>query len=127
MKEIWQPVPGKLGRKYAVSNYGRVRSLDAWVRNRYGVRLRLGRVLKPGKTTKGYLFVVLSDNSKQRPYSVHRLVGKVFVPNPTNLPEINHLDFDKSNNHFENLEWTTRSGNNKHAHTDPKRRSTRKR
>lgn len=48
--------------------------------------------------------------------TIHRLVAEAFIPNPNNLPEVNHIDTDKQNNHVSNLEWTDHSGNMKHAY-----------
>ena len=48
--------------------------------------------------------------------SAHRLVAEAFIPNPDNLPEVNHIDSNRANNHVSNLEWVTHSGNMKHAY-----------
>ena len=104
--EEWRWVLGYEGR-YEVSNDGRLRSHV------------VGDYVKPltVRTEKrGYRFIVLTrPGDRSRGCWVHRLVARAFVPNPLDLPEVNHLDGDKANNLFTNLEWTTRSGNNKHA------------
>lgn len=81
--------------RYMISNKGRVWS--DWS----------GKLLKPGKNTPGYLQVQLckGDGSKPKSFQVHQLVGKAFIPNPQNLPYINHKDEDPTNNTVENLEW----------------------
>lgn len=70
--------------------------------------------LTPSKSEGGYMFVGLSDGKKRTTFSVHRLVAILFLENPNNYPEVNHIDFDKTNNNVENLEWITRSDNMKH-------------
>jgi hypothetical protein len=62
----------------------------------------------------GYMFVGLSDGKKRTTFSVHRLVALLFIDNPHNYPEVNHIDFDKTNNKIENLEWVSHSDNSKH-------------
>lgn len=57
----------------------------------------------------------MTVNGKQFLRTVHRLVALTYLPNPNNLPEVNHKDGDRLNNDVSNLEWTTRSGNAKHA------------
>lgn len=68
------------------------------------------------KCNKGYNRVCLTrkDGQKQS-YLVHRLVAKKFIPNPHNLPQVNHKDGDKDNNSVDNLEWVTGQQNVKHS------------
>lgn len=87
---------------YQVSNLGRVKSL------KYGKE----RIVKPHTINGGYLNICLSKNSKKNWYLVHRLVAEAFIPNPNNLPFINHRDECKTNNIVDNLEWCTRQYNN---------------
>lgn len=72
-------------------------------------------ILKPSVSRKGYLRVTLSVFGKQTCYAVHRLVATIFIPNPLDLPEVNHIDGDKTNNTIENLEWVSPKDNKKHA------------
>lgn len=71
--------------------------------------------LKPYKHPVGYLTVGLWKNGERERHLVHRLVAQSFLPNPNNLPEVNHKDLDKSNNRVSNLEWVSREGNLLHA------------
>lgn len=67
-----------------------------------------GKKLKQEKTNTGYLRVSLSnDTVKHQRKSVHRLVAETFIPNPNNLPQINHLNKNKTDNRIDNLEWCT--------------------
>lgn len=103
--EEWKSIPGYEGL-YEVSSYGRVKSLDRYVKVKSkSYRLQKGKMLSPIKNKYGYLQVFLCCNGKYKIISVHRLVAEAFIPNPDNLPIINHLDEDKSNNRVENLEW----------------------
>lgn len=103
MEEVWKPVKGYEGL-YEVSSLGRVRSV------------KRNLVMHPHPRRHGYLAVMLygkgghkTRNFKQ--FSVHRLVAEAFIPNPDNLPEVNHKDECKTNNCAENLEWVTRLEN----------------
>lgn len=64
----------------------------------------------------GYLNVMLSNDTEKRVWRIHRLVAMAFIPNPDNLPEVNHKDGNPLNNHVDNLEWCTRSQNMKHLY-----------
>lgn len=69
------------------------------------------RKLKQYPKTHGYLYVTLFRNGKRYYLRVHRLVAEAFIPNPNNLPEVNHKDEDKTNNLANNLEWCTSHDN----------------
>ena len=75
------------------------------------MRNKCGRVFKPKPANNGYYRTSLG---LQRDYT-HRIVAKHFVDNPFNLPEVNHIDGDKANNYYRNLEWVTRKQNCEHA------------
>ena len=110
-KEYWKPVADYEGL-YEVSNWGRARSLDRWVKGRNGsVRLCKGRILKLKTNNQGYLLVTLCKNGKGKTFTVHRLVAEAFLPNTDNLPEVNHKDENKLNNNVDNLEWCNRKFN----------------
>ena len=111
MIEEWKSIPGYEGL-YEVSNLGRVRSLDRYVKTCYeAYKLHKGKILSPAKDKNGYLKVHLCYNGKHNIIRVHRLVAQAFLLNPDNLPEVNHKDEDKTNNSVDNLEWCDRSYN----------------
>lgn len=111
-EKIWKPIIGFEGL-YEVSNIGEIRSLNKTVkcRNRFNkntsIRIIKGRILKQVDTGHGYLQVCLRKNNKNYSLYVHRLVAEVFIQNPKNMPFINHIDENKSNNKVSNLEWCT--------------------
>lgn len=96
--EEWRFVPAYEGL-YMVSNKGRV------------INCRTGKILKPGKDKDGYLQVHIFKDGKSKRFYVHRLVALAFIPNPENLPCVNHKDENKQNNCVENLEWCTNKYN----------------
>ena len=93
---------------YQVSNLGRVKSLN------YN-HTKTERVMKPGVTDLGYCFVELCKNGVNKTIGIHRLVGMAFIPNPMNLPIINHKDCNPLNNVVYNLEWCSYLYNNNYA------------
>lgn len=112
--EVWKPIRGYLGL-YEISNYGRVKSL-ANSKSRKTKYLQL-------KNKDGYLFANLHSNGSRKWFAVHRLVAIAFLPNPFNLPVVNHKDCRRNNNfvwvnedgtvNYEksNLEWCTQKYN----------------
>ena len=97
---------------YYISTYGRIKNLK-------------GQILKPDKDKDGYLkFTLQGKNGKKIKRFSHRLVGLQFIPNPTNKPEINHINVINKNGHFicrhddnyyKNLEWVTHKENIQHS------------
>lgn len=116
MEEEWKDIKGYEGQ-YQVSNLGRVKSLDRMLtyKTRYGVyqHIQYGKILTPCYDLRGYSYVRLHDlNGKSKGLKIHRLVGLTFIPNPDNLPCLNHKDEIKTNNSVDNLEWCTHLYNN---------------
>lgn len=108
--EEWKPIESWEGR-YEVSNQGRVRSLTDGKNPRL---TPLIRICSPNRS--GHLMVSLGNvRGRKLHTSVHRLVALAFVHRPEGCDVVNHLDGEKLNNRFDNLEWTTVSGNNAHA------------
>ena len=116
MEEIWKDIEGYEGF-YQVSNHGRVKSLDRYVKHSTNhVRFCKGKELYISGGKSSYPSVVLyKHGTKPKQFQVHRLVAQAFVPNLENKPAVNHIDGDKSNNIADNLEWVTYSENTNHA------------
>lgn len=74
-----------------------------------------GKILEPITNTDGYLQCKLCSNGTHITVRVHRLVAEHFIPNPENLPEVNHIDYDRKNNIVANLEWSTHIDNVRHS------------
>lgn len=102
--EIWKNVPGFDGMVQA-SNLGRIKSFYSY---------EYGRILKQTYDNNGRGYCRIRINHHR--YYPYRLVAQTFIPNPENKPEVNHKDGNKSNNRVDNLEWATRSENQKHAY-----------
>lgn len=103
MMEIWTPLAG-YENLYYVSNLGNIQNK------------RTGKILKQYMSNSGYMKVCLFKDKKKKNHLVHRLVLTTFVPNPRNLPQVNHKNGDKTNNLLSNLEWCSPSDNIKHAY-----------
>lgn len=88
---------------YAVTSCGKVYSYKS------------KKFLKPRKHSGGYLQVSLCKNSKHKTYYIHRLVAEAYLPNPEELPQVNHKDENKENNALPNLEWCDMTYNNNYG------------
>lgn len=110
---IWLPVIG-YERLYEVSSDGRVRSL-----NYRGTKGKVEEINQ--ELCKGYLQVKLYKEKVRQGEYVHRLVSKAFISNPNNLPQVNHIDEDKTNNKVSNLEWSSVKDNSNHGTRNQRR------
>lgn len=97
--EIWKDIQGFDGL-YQVSNLGRIKS---------SIR---SRILEGSLNKEGYRRITLRSSGTGRPYYVHRLVAETFLPNPDNLPQVDHINTIRDDNRIENLRWVTPSKNN---------------
>lgn len=110
--ELWKEISETNGN-YFVSTYGRVKSIGRIIgMGKRGQRYRPELILKPSMSNKGYPRVRVWVETLT---PIHRLVAIAFIPNTQNKPEVNHKDGVKANNQVDNLEWSTRSENERHA------------
>lgn len=102
--EFWRDIEGYEGL-YQVSNIGQVKSL------------KRNKILKPWKLKGGYLQVALSKNGEAKRFLIHRLVAEAFLPNEDELPEVDHINSDKTDNRVANLQWISKIENNRKKET----------
>lgn len=106
----WRNIPGF--PHYQINRAGQVKRLDAIIKDSNGMEFyRRGRILSTRKTRLGYVQVDMCENGKPHGTFIHVLLAKVFIPNPNNLPIVNHIDENPSNNDLSNLEWCDYSYN----------------
>lgn len=108
--EEWRDIPGYDGF-YQASNLGRVRSVARIVNTPKGPAKRRGKVLNLIDHYKGYVEAPINYRGKRLTRKVHRLVAEAFIPNPDDLPEVDHIDMNRANNRVENLQWITHRDN----------------
>jgi len=124
MNEIWKDIKGYEGL-YQISNTGKVKSLERYVNSKSTGKLFIKeKIRKTTTTTAGYEYTVLANNGKNKTLLIHRLVAEAFIPNPSNLKCVNHIDENKSNNNVENLEWCDYSYNNTYKDIHLRRQQT---
>lgn len=97
---------------YKISRGGTVISCE---RIDHGGGHRKEKILKPVIAASGYPVLRLTKNGKNKQHTLHRMLAEVFLPNPENKPQVNHIDGNKQNHELHNLEWCTSSENNLHA------------
>lgn len=106
MDEIWKDVIGFEGR-YKISNSLKLVSING--------RVKGEAIMKPTIGNSGYYVFKLRWINKKKDYRLHRLIAEHFIPNPLNLPFVNHKDGDKLNCSISNLEWVSEAENVQHA------------
>lgn len=90
--------------KYEVNQFGEIR------------HKKRKQILKPRPNRGGYEYVNFTVDGVHKNFAIHRIVANAFIPNPNGYMEVNHKDYNKSNNCVDNLEWVTSSGNKSHAY-----------
>lgn len=123
-KEVWKDIQGYEGY-YQVSNHGRVMSMARTIVTTKGTKCEYQKRIKaPALDQKGYNRICLTKNSKPKTFKVHRLVADLFIGNPEQKPHVNHINGNKKDNHYSNLEWVTNRENVSHAVLSSSNRSS---
>lgn len=112
--EEWRNIEGYKGL-YQVSNLGRVKSLPKARTSPKGSRYVRSSVILKGFDNRGYRYVILYKDGKGHSKKIHRLVAEAFIPNPYNLSDVNHIDYNRANNVVTNLEWISKADNLKYS------------
>lgn len=120
MKEVWKDIAEYEGL-YQVSNMGRIRTLERVVQFGSQQRIIKPNIRKQKVKNGGYMFIQLAKNGKQKCFHVHRLVAYAFCDGYAAKLQVNHIDGNRRNNVCTNLEWCSRSENQKHAYRVLKR------
>jgi NUMOD4 motif-containing protein/HNH endonuclease len=107
MEELWKDIINYEGL-YQISSLGRI------------LIIKTKKIKKLSLTKMGYYGIMLLKDKKSKNFLIHRLIAIHFIPNPNNLPIINHKDYNKLNNNIDNLEWCTYSHNINHAYDNGK-------
>jgi hypothetical protein len=120
IQEIWKPIKNYEGL-YEVSNLGRVKSLARVTLKRHSISKQImnypqKELIMVGSISAGYPSVLLSKNNIPVNNLIHRLVATHFIHNPEDKEQVNHKNGNKKDNRVENLEWNTRSENQKHSY-----------
>lgn len=114
-QESWKNIKG-YETFYKISNLGRVKSLAKTITRKDGEVKNLSeKIIKPFLTKKGYKQIVLTKDGAKKKHYIHRLVAQAFIPNPNNLPEVNHINENKLDNDVVNLEWLSKIDNMRHG------------
>lgn len=117
MEETWKDIENY--PNYQVSNFGRIKSKERYARthihNKDGMRKVKETILKTLHNRRGYLRTTLYNENGRYQCFIHRLVAQAFIPNPNNLPAVNHKDENKLNNCVDNLEWCDNKYNNNYG------------
>ena len=110
--EQWKDIKGYEGI-YRISNIGRIKSLERKCTHSNGHSYKIKeRILKQFKNNKGYYMVNLFSKDHINKWNlIHRLVAEVFIPNPNNLPCVDHINAIRDDNRVENLRWVTHKEN----------------
>ena len=112
--EEWKDIKGYEG-KYQISNLGRVKNIQT--NHICKCALQKKTLTRQG----GYHQITLwKSKHNGKTHLVHRLVAQHFIPNPDNLPQVNHIDHDKTNNCVDNLEWCDAKYNSNHKRNNRK-------
>lgn len=125
--EVWKKVEDY--PMYAISNYGRLKRIERYAKKSNGKGKMVThhypeKIVKQSFNTLGYLMYRPSRDGHLGCVSIHRLVAKAFIPNPDNLPQVNHKDENPSNNRVSNLEWCTQRYNINYGTCQERRAAT---
>lgn len=117
-KEIWKDIPGYEGY-YQISNTGNIKSLDRFIVKKNGAKVFLqGKYVSVSVHKHGHHVVRLWKENNTKLYNLYRLLALVYISNPENKKEVNHIDGNRMNFDLKNLEWVTASENMKHAYVN---------
>lgn len=112
IEAVWKDIVG-YEELYAINDFGIIKSKMKWKGRNYRMLIQEQTISK--RSDGNYQMVSLNRDGNKKTFRVHKLVAEHFVPNPNNLPEVNHIDGNKLNCRASNLEWSTRLENEQHA------------